>query len=120
MTVSDELQHEITEDLASVFISDNVIRVRGGTRGGSGRIVYTVQDSMGNVSSAVLQLTVVEPDPERNTALALVLGLLLGEGFPDVGGDCSPPLNRNYWKAQTLPQIPRGGMPYRRNPLFSL
>ena len=68
MTVSDELQHEITEDLASVFISDNVIRVRGGTRGGSGRIVYTVQDSMGNVSSAVLQLTVVEPDPERNTA----------------------------------------------------
>lgn len=68
MTVSDKLQHEIPEDLASVFISDNTIRVRGGSRGGSGRIVYTVQDSMGNISSAVVELTVVEPDPERNTA----------------------------------------------------
>lgn len=68
MMVTDNLQHEISEDLASVFMSDNVIRVRGGTRGGSGRIVYTVQDSMGNISSAVLNVTVTEPDPDRNTA----------------------------------------------------
>ncbi len=68
MMVTDNLQHEIPEDLASVFMSDSIIRVRGGTRGGSGRIVYTVQDSMGNISSAVLNLTVTEPDPDRNTA----------------------------------------------------
>lgn len=68
MTVSDELEHEISADVAGVFISNNVIRVRGGSRGGSGRVVYTVRDSMGNTSSAVLHLTVMAADPERNTA----------------------------------------------------
>ncbi|MFT3944028.1 MAG: Ig-like domain-containing protein [Ancrocorticia sp.] len=68
MTVRDELRQDMPEDVASAFISNNVIRVRGGSRGGSGSIEYTVHDSMGNTSSAVLRVTVVESDPERNDA----------------------------------------------------
>ena len=68
MTVSNNLQHEIPEDVASVFISNNVIHVRGGSRGGTGNVVYTVRDSLGNTSSAMLRITVVESDPGRNEA----------------------------------------------------
>lgn len=68
MTVSNDLQHEIKPDLASVFISDNVVRVRGGERGGSGKIVYTVHDAMGNVASSVVNLVVVAKDADNNTA----------------------------------------------------
>lgn len=68
LTVSNDLQHEIPSDLGTVFISNNVIRVRGGERAGSGRIVYTVSDTMGNVASAVVNLTVVGMDEDANTA----------------------------------------------------
>ncbi|RRC95364.1 Ig-like domain-containing protein [Schaalia canis] len=68
LTVSNDLQHEIKPDLGTVFISDNVIRVRGGERGGSGKIVYTVHDAMGNVASAVVNLVVVAMDADTNTA----------------------------------------------------
>lgn len=68
LTVSNELQHEIPADLGSVFVSDNIVRVRGGTRAGSGRIVYTVSDTAGNVASAVVNLTVVGMDEAANTA----------------------------------------------------
>lgn len=68
MTVSNDLQHEISPDLATVFISDNVVRVRGGQRAGSGRIVYTVHDAMGNPASSVVNLVVVAMDAETNTA----------------------------------------------------
>lgn len=68
MTVSNDLQHELKPDLASVFISDNVVRVRGGERGGSGKIVYTVHDAMGNVASSVVNLVVVAKDADNNTA----------------------------------------------------
>lgn len=68
LTVSNDLQHEIPSDLGTVFISNNVIRVRGGERAGSGRIVYTVSDTMGNVASAVVNLTVVAMDETTNTA----------------------------------------------------
>ena len=68
LTVSSELQHEIPADLGSVFVSNNVVRVRGGSRPGSGRIVYTVSDTAGNVASAVVNLTVVAMDEDTNTA----------------------------------------------------
>ena len=68
LTVSSELQHEIPTDLGSVFVSNNVVRVRGGSRPGSGRIVYTVSDTAGNVASAVVNLTVVAMDEDTNTA----------------------------------------------------
>lgn len=68
MTVSHELQHEIPADLGSVFISDNTIRVRGGSRAGSGRILYTVHDAAGNVATAVVNLVVVAANAENNTA----------------------------------------------------
>lgn len=68
LTVSSELQHEIPADLGSVFVSNNVVRVRGGSRPGSGRIVYTVSDTAGNVASAVVNLTVVTMDEDTNTA----------------------------------------------------
>ena len=68
LTVSSELQHEIPSDLGSVFVSNNVVRVRGGSRPGSGRIVYTVSDTAGNVASAVINLSVVAMDEDTNTA----------------------------------------------------
>ena len=68
LTVSSDLQHEIAADLGSVFVSNNVVRVRGGSRPGSGRIVYTVSDTVGNVASAVVNLTVVAMDEDTNTA----------------------------------------------------
>lgn len=68
LTVEPELKHEIGEDLATVFLSDNVVRVRGGQRAGSGKIIYTVRDSMGNVASATVKLTVVAMDENTNTA----------------------------------------------------
>ncbi len=68
LAVVGELQHEIPDDLASVFISDDVIRVRGGSRGGSGTIVYTAQDSLGNIDSATVHVTVIPTDDESNTA----------------------------------------------------
>lgn len=68
LTVSNDLQHEIRQDLASVFISDNIVRVRGGSRAGSGKIVYTVHDTAGNVASGVVNLVVVGIDEENNSA----------------------------------------------------
>ena len=68
LTVSSELQHEIPSDLGSVFVSNNIVRVRGGSRPGSGRIVYTVSDTAGNVASAVINLSVVAMDEDTNTA----------------------------------------------------
>lgn len=68
LEVSDQIQHEIAEDVGKVFVSNNVIRVRGGSRAGSGRIVYTVVDAAGNVASAAVNVVVVEMDAERNTA----------------------------------------------------
>ncbi|WP_051259354.1 Ig-like domain-containing protein [Schaalia suimastitidis] len=67
MTVSNELQHTISPDVASVFISDNVIRVRGGANAGSGSIIYTVTDSAGNVASAKVDVTVLPLDEQNNT-----------------------------------------------------
>lgn len=68
LTVSNDLQHEIPADLGTVFISDNVVRVRGGSRAGSGRIIYTVHDSAGNVASAAVNVVVVAQDDANNTA----------------------------------------------------
>lgn len=68
LTVDSELKHEIGADLATVFLSDNVVRVRGGERAGSGKIIYTVRDSMGNVASATVRVTVVAMDEDTNTA----------------------------------------------------
>lgn len=68
LTVKNELQHEIKSDLGEVFISDNIVRVRGGSRAGSGKIIYTVFDSAGNVASAVVNLVVVGMNEETNTA----------------------------------------------------
>ncbi len=67
MTVSNDLQHEIKADLGEVFISDNIVRVRGGSRAGSGKIVYTVHDTAGNVASAVVNVVVVAMDEATNT-----------------------------------------------------
>lgn len=67
MTVANELQHEIDAELGTVFISNNVVRVRGGSRAGSGRIIYTVHDTLGNVASATVNLTVVAKDEGTNT-----------------------------------------------------
>lgn len=68
MTVSNELQHEIPEAMGQPFVSDSVVRFRAGTQAGSGKIIYTVYDTAGNVASATVNLTVVAPDHERNTA----------------------------------------------------
>lgn len=68
LTVDDKLAHEIPAELATVFLSDNVIRVRGGTRAGSSSLHYTVHDSAGNFSTAKVQLIVVEMNEKTNTA----------------------------------------------------
>ncbi|MDO4791009.1 MAG: Ig-like domain-containing protein [Buchananella hordeovulneris] len=68
LTVLPELGYDFGDDLATVFVSDNVVRVRGGKAGGSSKIVYTVQDTAGNVVSAQITLTVVPLDAGANQA----------------------------------------------------
>lgn len=66
LELAEQIQHEIPADVASVFVSNNVIRVRGGARPGSGRITYTVIDAAGNVASAGVNVTVVGMDEASN------------------------------------------------------
>ncbi|QWW19166.1 tandem-95 repeat protein [Schaalia sp. 19OD2882] len=68
LTVQGELQHQIPADVATVFRSGDHVRVRGGSRAGTGTIVYTVADSVGNVASARVAVTVVGADDGTNTA----------------------------------------------------
>lgn len=68
LTVLPTLEQDFSADLATVFVSDNVVRVRGGASGGSGKIVYTVQDTAGNAVSAQINLTVVPLDAASNQA----------------------------------------------------
>ena len=68
MSVQPDLQHEIDPAMGEPFVSDDVVRFRAGEQPGSGRIIYSVRDSEGNVASASVNLTVVARDDERNTA----------------------------------------------------
>ncbi|MDO4887727.1 MAG: Ig-like domain-containing protein [Actinomycetaceae bacterium] len=68
MTVASELQHSTDPQLGEPFVSDNVVRFRAGQKTGSTRLVYTVRDSLGNVSSANVTVNVLPVDEENNTA----------------------------------------------------
>lgn len=67
LSLTGELEHQIPHEVGSVFVSDNIVRVRGGQTPGSGVIVYTVTDSAGNVASAEIQVVVTPADEESNT-----------------------------------------------------
>ena len=68
MSVQPDLQHEIDPAMGEPFVSNDVVRFRAREQPGSGRIIYSVRDSEGNVASASVNLTVVARDDERNTA----------------------------------------------------
>ena len=68
MTVQSDLQHEISPSMGEPFVSGNVVRFRAGQEAGSGKVIYTVRDSAGNVASATVNVTVVAMDEDRNTA----------------------------------------------------
>ena len=67
MSVSGDLQHEIAPAMGTPFTSGNQVRFRAGDQPGSGNMIYTVRDTAGNVASAVVRVTVVAMDEERNT-----------------------------------------------------
>ncbi len=68
LSLEPTLQHEVPEEVATVFQSDDVIRIRGGSEAGSGSLIYTAKDSAGNVASATVEFTVVPVDEDNNTA----------------------------------------------------
>lgn len=68
LTVNPTLEHTIPAETATVFTSNDLIRVRGGNTPGSGEIHYTVTDSFGNFATSVVHLTVIGPDQGDNTA----------------------------------------------------
>lgn len=68
LTVSHALEHNIAPEIATVFTSNNVIRVRGGNTPGSGEIYYKVTDSYGKTATSVVHLTVIGADQGDNTA----------------------------------------------------
>lgn len=68
MQVMNNLQPSLKEEVGQAFLSNNEVRVRAGSKPGSGRIIYTVQDTDGNVASAYIDVTVVAPDEANNQA----------------------------------------------------
>lgn len=68
LTVNPALEHKIPAEVATVFTSNDLIRVRGGNTPGSGEIRYTVTDSFGNFATSVVHLTVVGANQDDNTA----------------------------------------------------
>lgn len=68
LTVAPDLQVQLPADVGTVFVSDNVIRVRGGHKGGAGVIIYTVTDSAGRAANATVHVNVQPLNEESNTA----------------------------------------------------
>lgn len=68
MQVLNNLQASIKDEVGQAFLSNNEVRFRAGKRPGSGRIIYTVQDTQGNVASAYVDVTVTPGDDENNQA----------------------------------------------------
>ncbi|WP_175956875.1 Ig-like domain-containing protein [Schaalia sp. Marseille-Q2122] len=68
LTVAPTLDHSIAPEIATVFTSNNLIRVRGGKTPGNGEIYYKVTDSYGKTATSVVHLTVIGPDEGDNTA----------------------------------------------------
>ncbi|MDO4783617.1 MAG: Ig-like domain-containing protein [Propionibacteriaceae bacterium] len=68
MQVLNNLQASIKDEVGQVFLSNNEVRFRAGKRAGSGRIIYTVQDTQGNVASAYVDVTVTPADDDSNQA----------------------------------------------------
>lgn len=68
LSLQGELQHEIPGSIATVFHSMGNVRARGGAEPGTGTILYTVADSVGNVASARVSLSVTGEDEGTNTA----------------------------------------------------
>ncbi len=68
LTVLPDVQSNADPAMGEVFLSDNVIRFRAGEKTGSTQAVYTVRDSLGNVASARVNITVTAVDEQKNTA----------------------------------------------------
>lgn len=68
LTVTPNLEHSIPPDVATVFLSDNIVRVRAGNTPGAGEIRYTVTDNFGTPQTSVIHLVVHGEDDGENTA----------------------------------------------------
>ena len=68
MTVLPELQHSVDPEMGQPFVSDNLVRFRAGKKAGTTRVSYTVRDSLGNVASGTVNITVTPVNEDANTA----------------------------------------------------
>ncbi|RRC95542.1 Ig-like domain-containing protein [Schaalia canis] len=68
LSVVPVLDHNVPPEMATVFLSDNVVRVRGGNTPGAADIHYTVVDSFGQFHTSVVHLIVRDTDEGDNTA----------------------------------------------------
>lgn len=68
LNVNSTMRVMMEPEVGTAFISDNVVRVRGGSKPGVGKIDYTVTDTAGNMATSTVHVTVVPLDDEDNTA----------------------------------------------------